>query len=192
MGVFAHMWLKQPGVRVSQITGCIAKWDGQLDRARGGGLTKWVRLTQKENTRQTGMRALRRRGLGRRRERRREGGLGWVGGSIKKSHAFVIFISIFRFVSLFSLFFFSPLKEPHEYGWVCQRDGTVPLLRLNKHFYLPAFTWPYTANIPPAGACRPLARSDAFKNSFRSFFFFFFYASEPAFLQFCLLYISAS
>lgn len=33
-------------------------------------------------------------------ERRR---VGVVGGSIKKSHAFVIFISIFRFVSFFSL-----------------------------------------------------------------------------------------
>lgn len=41
-------------------------------------------------------------------ERRR---VGVVGGSIKKSHAFVIFISIFRFVP-----FFFPLKKPHEYG----------------------------------------------------------------------------
>lgn len=36
--------------------------------------------------------------------------VGVVGGSIKKSHAFVIFISIFRCVIFFSL------KEPHEYG----------------------------------------------------------------------------
>lgn len=53
-------------------------------------------MTQKENTRERGNRAMRRWGLGGVSDGEKKG---WVvGGSVKKSHAFVIFVSIFSFV----------------------------------------------------------------------------------------------
>lgn len=64
-----------------------------------------MRLTQKENTRGSGNQAMTRLGLGSGSEAvgARQGGRGgvWVGSSIKKSHAFVIFSPIFSLVSLF-------------------------------------------------------------------------------------------